>query len=276
MNLTKMSKTCKTCTMKGVRGENKKVKELSEHWQKSYGHRSRGLVWKWSSLQEQSTDSAQASSKVQCSHRFSATINTAHLADRTNVLCLGWCSSPITGSLDWLEKMPDSGSVSPITKSVHYGDLCRFQRVSTAFDFHIIPQSPPIPVISPSTCDIGAKEWEERSEGKPQSGCNIRGKINKNNVNYLKISSLFTETEQENLNFICKHKIPRIVKLSWSRKSKQEKREKTKSKTARGISTADFLLHYTVMAIKSAWQWPPNKHIDLWKKTKHLYISPQS
>lgn len=59
-------------------------------------------------------------------------------------------------------------------------------------------------------------------------------------------------------------------------KKKTREKRKTKGKTARGISTAHFLLHYTVMAIKSAWQWPPNKHIDLWKKTKHLYISPQS
>lgn len=47
------------------------------------------------------------------------------------------------------------------------------------------------------------------------------------------------------------------------KQKKKTREKKPKSKTARGISTADFLLHYTVMAIKSAWQWPPNKHIDL-------------
>lgn len=47
------------------------------------------------------------------------------------------------------------------------------------------------------------------------------------------------------------------------KQKKKTRGKKTKSKTARGISTADFLLHYTVMAIKSAGQCPPNKHWSL-------------
>lgn len=58
------------------------------------------------------------------SHKFCAIIAPTHLVGRTDcrwkVLWLGWCPSPTTESLVWLQKMDGSGSIL-ITRCPCYG-----------------------------------------------------------------------------------------------------------------------------------------------------------
>lgn len=63
--------------------------------------------------------------------------------DRLEVLWLGWCLNPPAGSLACLEETASSGSVSPITRSLRWSHFYRFQGVSTALGFYVIPQMCP-------------------------------------------------------------------------------------------------------------------------------------
>ena len=80
------------------------------------------------------------------SHKFCTTIAPAHLSGKTDcrlkVLWLGSWPSPTAGSLAWVLKM-SAGSVSPITRSLHWVHPHRFQGVFTELSFHIAPPSVP-------------------------------------------------------------------------------------------------------------------------------------
>jgi hypothetical protein len=67
--------------------------------------------------------------------QFLLHFNPAHLVARTTILLLGWCLSPFTGSLAWLQEMASSGSIFPIARSLSEGHPHRFLGIFTALGF---------------------------------------------------------------------------------------------------------------------------------------------